>query len=245
MLTIIPYRLFNKSMTERIMNSIATKQQKEHIIQRDDFFMEKGEHCATDNGLMGSMLALDQILAFMPRRYPHGALDVHLLLYPLNVLRLTEAMVQAMMLFSEDDNAPVQDECKTWSVGFAVPCSLAKTQSGACRVRVAWKILAAPGSSALNRSSLIRQWAEVIRQLQRGHSCPQLGLNRATGAGIRLSASLVVNKLIQELPDFLDKLTVMPDVANNLQALSAQIKLALQDAVCAPLYEELSEFEFV
>lgn len=208
---------------------------------------------STDNSPVDSMLGLSQILAFMPRRHPLGALDTHLLLYPLNVLRLTEAFIQAVMLLPKQFVLTDPDACDTWSGLFAMPCSLVKTNHGDYRVRVAWKILAkeAPDRCSLNCSYLIRQWAKVIKQLQRGQSCPLLGLRSATEVGIRLSASQDVNKLIQELPDLLDELSkgragIAGELGNLPDAMLAfcnGIRIALKDAACAPLYEELSEFE--
>lgn len=209
-----------------------------------------GNHCATDGTIVDAMLGLGQILAFMPRQSPQGALDTHLLLFPLNVLRLTEAIVRTVISLPDAVHFLDLDADHTWSSLFAVPCSLVKMHHGDYHVRVAWQIQAISEqcNHSLNRRHMIRQWAIIIRQLQCGQPCPLLGLHRATGVGIRHSASKAVNALIQALPDLLDDLaeTVVAGEARRLPdamlAFCASIRIALKDAACSPLYEELSEF---
>jgi len=213
---------------------------------RNDLVQAADEYSVTEVAYVDVMLGLDRLLAFMPMRRPQGALDTHLLLYPLNVLRLTETILQVVMSLPDGIDSTKLELSQAWSGLFAVPCTLIKTPQGDCRVRVAWQIRATEEQSGilLNRRHLIKQWENVLRKLQHGQSCPLLGLRRATGVGIRLSASQAVNALVQALPDLLD------DMADHKQGRGAdavldfcgRIRAVLKDAACAPLYEELSEF---
>ena len=197
-----------------------------------------------------SLLRLDRLLSIMPRRLPQAALDIHLLLYPLNVLRLTDAFFQAVMLLPDGVVAAVLDARKPWPSLFAMPCIQARTCSGDYRVRVAWQIRAIEEQVclSLNCKYLIMQWAKVVRKLQHGQSCLLLGLHHASGIGVRPSASQAANELIRTLPDLLDHLSkagISGDVGglpDAMLALHTSIRIVLKDAACVPLYEELSEF---
>ena len=118
----------------------------------------------------------------------------------------------------------------------------------ATQVRTDWKVhtIGELIHCSLSSRRVIRQWAEVIRQLQQGRSCPLLGLHRVTGVGVRLSVSDAVNELMQNLPGLLEDLADIADVADSfsdtLLVLSERINLILRDVACVPLYEELCEF---
>lgn len=225
---------------------LSSMEQSKRVMPSSNPDVARSRCCNSNIAYSNASIGLDRVLSVMPRSQPGGAFDAHLLLYPLNVLRLTEAVLQTVQLLPDDENSACLDTNDMWTRQFTISCSLKQIDDGDYQVRMNWRIRVTDdlNNCLLSRRQMIYQWAIAIKHLQLGQSCSLLGLHQTTGAGIRFSASVAVNELINKLPDLLEDICDCPDksFAYPVSSLCLRIKATLSGVFCAPLYEELNEF---